>query len=80
MPPEDLDLFWSRLSRRDLLTKTGLLLAGSFLSDAFMSPLGGGTKAFGVSEILEEMRRFQTMGSVLYVAAHPDDENTELIA
>ena len=26
------------------------------------------------------MRRFQTMGSVLYVAAHPDDENTELIA
>ncbi len=80
MPPEDLDLFWSRLSRRDLLAKTGLLLAGSFLSDAFMSPLGGGTKAFGVSEILEEMRRFQTMGSVLYVAAHPDDENTELIA
>lgn len=80
MPTEDLHLFWSQLSRRDLLAKTGLLLAGSFLSDAFMSPLGVNMRALGVSEILEEMRRFQVMGSVLYVAAHPDDENTELIA
>jgi LmbE family N-acetylglucosaminyl deacetylase len=30
--------------------------------------------------ILQDLRSFQEMGSVLYVAAHPDDENTQLIA
>jgi LmbE family N-acetylglucosaminyl deacetylase len=29
--------------------------------------------------ILQELRNFREMGSVLYVAAHPDDENTQLI-
>ena len=29
--------------------------------------------------ILQDMRSFDTLGSVLYVAAHPDDENTQLI-
>src|SRR5437773_6216175 len=29
--------------------------------------------------ILQEMRSFATMGSVLYIAAHPDDENTQAI-
>ena len=31
------------------------------------------------SEILRQLRSFREMGSVLYIAAHPDDENTELI-
>jgi LmbE family N-acetylglucosaminyl deacetylase len=30
--------------------------------------------------ILEDLRSFRQMGSVLYVAAHPDDENTQLVA
>jgi LmbE family N-acetylglucosaminyl deacetylase len=30
--------------------------------------------------VLADLHKFQEMGSVLYVAAHPDDENTELIA
>src|SRR5271168_2371539 len=30
--------------------------------------------------VLQELRSFDQMGSVLYVAAHPDDENTQLIA
>jgi LmbE family N-acetylglucosaminyl deacetylase len=30
-------------------------------------------------EILRQLRSFREMGSVLYIAAHPDDENTELI-
>src|SRR5260370_16693661 len=30
-------------------------------------------------EILQLLHRFREMGSVLYIAAHPDDENTELI-
>jgi LmbE family N-acetylglucosaminyl deacetylase len=29
--------------------------------------------------ILQKLRSFATMGSVLYVAAHPDDENTQVI-
>jgi LmbE family N-acetylglucosaminyl deacetylase len=29
--------------------------------------------------ILQDMRSFGTMGSVLYIAAHPDDENTQAI-
>src|SRR5438094_4822776 len=29
--------------------------------------------------ILQELRSFATMASVLYVAAHPDDENTQVI-
>jgi uncharacterized membrane protein len=29
--------------------------------------------------ILQELRSFNTLGSVLYVAAHPDDENTHAI-
>ena len=31
-------------------------------------------------EILHELQSFRQMGSVLYIAAHPDDENTELLA
>src|SRR5579859_6246100 len=31
------------------------------------------------AEILQDLREFREMGSVLYVAAHPDDENTQLI-
>jgi LmbE family N-acetylglucosaminyl deacetylase len=31
------------------------------------------------AEILQELKNFREMGSVLYVAAHPDDENTQLI-
>jgi len=30
--------------------------------------------------ILHELQIFRQMGSVLYIAAHPDDENTELLA
>src|SRR4051812_21784660 len=29
--------------------------------------------------ILQDLKSFREMGSVLYVAAHPDDENTQLI-
>lgn len=32
------------------------------------------------SQIQHELFKLQTLGSVLYVAAHPDDENTRLIA
>ena len=31
-------------------------------------------------EIAQELRGFRQLGSVLYIAAHPDDENSQLIA
>src|ERR1700749_4687293 len=31
------------------------------------------------ADILQQLHSFATMGSVLYVAAHPDDENTRVI-
>src|ERR1700744_5044329 len=31
-------------------------------------------------DIAQELQAFRQMGTVLYIAAHPDDENTELIA
>lgn len=34
----------------------------------------------GTADILLGLKKLQTVGSVLYVAAHPDDENTRLLA
>ncbi|HLK15905.1 MAG TPA: PIG-L family deacetylase [Fimbriimonadaceae bacterium] len=76
MPREDLEASWSRLSRRDFLAASGFFLSGSIFPDGFLRLSGAGSNA----AILQEMRRFLTTGSVLYVAAHPDDENNELIA
>ena len=38
------------------------------------------SQAVPSTEILQQLHGFREMGSVLYIAAHPDDENTELIA
>jgi hypothetical protein len=35
---------------------------------------------YNSAEILHKMQKLNTVGSVLYVAAHPDDENTRLLA
>lgn len=37
-------------------------------------------KAYTSSELLHEMEKLGVLGTVMYVAAHPDDENTRLIA
>ena len=50
---------------------------------AAMTVSSGGVRADGppsASAILQELREFRECGSVLYVAAHPDDENTQFIA
>lgn len=52
---------------------TTLLLLASFWSLAQNTSLSSG-------EILQAMKKLNTVGSVLYVAAHPDDENTRLLA
>lgn len=35
---------------------------------------------YASGELLHQLKKLQTVGSVLYVAAHPDDENTRLLA
>ncbi len=37
-------------------------------------------KTYSSSEILLGLQKLQTVGSVMYIAAHPDDENTRLLA
>src|SRR6266852_5349930 len=37
-------------------------------------------ETFSASDILLRMKKLDVLGSVLYVAAHPDDENTRLLA
>src|SRR5262245_25576963 len=41
--------------------------------------IGHAAKPPSDATILQELRSFATLGSVLYVAAHPDDENTQVI-
>ncbi len=37
-------------------------------------------KTYHSAEILQQLRKLKVLGAVLYVAAHPDDENTRLLA
>ncbi|MGA3285695.1 MAG: PIG-L family deacetylase, partial [Verrucomicrobiota bacterium] len=56
------------------LTTTGACLLAVFSGDSQV------TEPPTAPVILQDLHGFREMGSVLYVAAHPDDENTELIA
>jgi LmbE family N-acetylglucosaminyl deacetylase len=55
-----------------LAVAVACLLAGAAAGEAAEPP--------PAPVILQDLHGFREMGSVLYVAAHPDDENTELIA
>jgi LmbE family N-acetylglucosaminyl deacetylase len=55
----------------------GIVFAASLFS---ISASGEGMTRDSPAEILHELESFRQMGSVLYIAAHPDDENTELLA
>src|SRR6516164_10430620 len=54
------------------------LVAGVLLLTTFSS-LAGAAEPLTPAAILQELRSFKEMGTVLHVAAHPDDENTQLI-
>jgi LmbE family N-acetylglucosaminyl deacetylase len=61
------------------------LSAGPLALAAPASPAGAGASATAphqphAGEIAAGLRRLGVVGSVLYVAAHPDDENTRLLA
>ena len=52
--------------------------AGACMLDLFPRRCPG-CQSPSPAAILQDLHNFDTMGSVLYVAAHPDDENTQLI-
>lgn len=58
--------------------KNGILFfLGLFLSSTVFSQT---PKTFSAADILQQIKKLDVYGSVLYVAAHPDDENTRLLA
>lgn len=48
----------------------------------FLSPIlvGQSPVSYTSAEILLRLKKLNTLGSVLYIAAHPDDENTRLLS
>lgn len=66
--------------RSRLTSAAAAILMGSLgmlASAAGMTPLAAPASS---GEILRELQRFRETGRVLYLAAHPDDENTRLIS
>jgi LmbE family N-acetylglucosaminyl deacetylase len=52
-----------------------------FLSCFFsLATIAQAPKSYTSSEILLQLKKLNTVGAVLYIAAHPDDENTRLIS
>jgi LmbE family N-acetylglucosaminyl deacetylase len=52
-----------------------LFFVGAFYTTTAQTP-----KTYTSSEILLQLKKLNVLGSVLYIAAHPDDENTRLLA
>lgn len=52
-----------------------LLLLSLFVITKAQNP-----KSYTSSELLAQIKKLNVLGSVLYIAAHPDDENTRLLA
>lgn len=59
-----------------MLKKNSLFLV---LSSFSLFSFGQAQKTYSSSQIFEHIRKLEVLGSVLYVAAHPDDENTGLL-
>ena len=58
--------------------RTAVLLFLSFLLT--VNIFAQTDRSYTSSEILLQLKKLNTVGAVLYIAAHPDDENTRLIA
>ena len=55
-------------------------LGALFIVFSSLASIGQTPKTYTSSEILLQLKKLNVLGSVLYVAAHPDDENTRLLA
>ena len=66
----------TRSARVRALLAVALAAAAGAASAASFGP----ERPAPAGELLLKLKKLQTLGSVLYVAAHPDDENTSMIA
>ncbi|MEP7127820.1 MAG: PIG-L family deacetylase [Chitinophagales bacterium] len=64
------------------MTKSSMLFAGCILLLTFFNVTANAqtAPAANAAEIKLQLNKLNVLGSVLYLAAHPDDENTRLIA
>lgn len=60
--------------------KRYIFLSVFYLLFCFLPAMGQAPEKPNSAEIFKALKRLNTLGSVLYVAAHPDDENTRLIS
>src|SRR5947208_7670333 len=65
---------------RDILWNVPFWAALGVVIVVSSADVGHAAEPLTGAAILQELRSFATLGSVLYVAAHPDDENTQAIA
>jgi LmbE family N-acetylglucosaminyl deacetylase len=65
--------------RSKLARAPGRLLVGAALALVAAGARATETVPASPAAILQELRSFDTVATILYVAAHPDDENTALI-
>lgn len=63
--------------RQRLITHTGLFILSFLLLQPIQAQVAPVANA---AEIKLQLNRLNVLGSVLYIAAHPDDENTRLIS
>jgi len=56
------------------------LLIPFFILLLSLSAIAQQPRTYTSSEILQQIKKLNVLGSVLYVGAHPDDENTRLLA
>ena len=68
------------MRRTDIFFRIGILLLGTCLLLPAGSVTAQSPERIGSAEIFLRLKKLNVLGSVLYVAAHPDDENSRLIA
>ena len=56
-----------------------ILLLGALTIAPFIAPIFGQNSQYSPGEIRQRLNKLNVLGTVLYVAAHPDDENTRFI-
>lgn len=59
--------------------KLNSILFFLLLIASLVKPLHSQNNSLNSSEIIQGLKKLNTVGSVLYIAAHPDDENTRLL-
>ena len=66
--------------RRRVLARFALQLAGTIAGFGVLAVAARSADVTTVSPLQHDLQVFRTLGTVLHVGAHPDDENTQLIA